>query len=306
MTMTANATLVLSKGELYFNQFAEGTFVGEGEMYLGNTPGFSVASSFEELKRYTSYGGQQIELEGIKTREVQTADITTDNMVLENLALWFGGTVDDTGQEAVGTITETFTVKRGRWYQLGTSFDQFGVRHVEPDIAFTKGGSPLAVDGNLTLDRVEGRFLVNTDAVNLADGDTISVSFQWRQSFSRDVRPSANEITGSLRYISKNPFGPDVSYFFPYVRIKANGEIDLKGEQWQEVSLDVEIRKLNPLTPFFFTKMTSGPLLTDDEQAIIELGPMSLDEFPYWEDQLDQIINVFMPAANYGQVITYP
>lgn len=306
MTTTSNATLVIGRGELYFDRFAKGTLKGEGELYLGNTPGFTVSSTVEEVERFTSYGGQQLQIDSLITRELHRADITTDNISMENLALWFGGTPDKSGQEAIGFITETMQVKKGRWYQLGTTVEPFGVRHIEPDITFQQNGGALDVGTNLIVDRVEGRFFVMDEAVNIVDGDSISTTFQWRESFSIDLVPSGSEVVGALRYISKNPVGPAISYFFPYVRLRASSQIDFKADDWQDFSFDVDVRRLNALTKFFYVKQLAGPQLTEDEQAIIELGPMSLDDFPYWEDQLDQIINTFIPAADYGQVITYP
>lgn len=306
MTTTSNATLVIGRGELYFDRFTLGTLKGEGELYLGNTPGFTISRSVEEVKRFTSYGGQQIQIDSLITREIHSADLTTDNISMENMALWFGSEADNTGQVAIGDITETMQVIKGRWYQLGTTVEPFGVRHIEPDFVFTRNGGALVLDTNIILDRVEGRFFVLDEAADIVNGDTIGVTFQWRQSSSVDVVDGAKEVVGSLRYISKNPVGPVISYLFPYVRMLPTSQLDLKADDWQEISFDVDIRKLNAVTNFVYVKRLAGALLTDDEQAIIDRGPMSLDAFPYWEDQLDQIINTFMPAADYGQVITYP
>lgn len=306
MTTASNATLVIGRGELYFDRFAAGTMKGEGELYLGNTPGFTVSRTVEEVERFTSFGGQQIQIDSLITREVHSANVTTDNISMENISIWFGSEPNNTGQIAIGDTTEVIKVRKGRWYQLGSSVEPFGVRHVEPDIVFIRNGAPLDVESNLILDRVEGRFYVMDESTAIANGDDLSITFQWRQSSSVEVIDTPKEVVGALRYISKNAVGPAISYFFPYVRLKPRSEIDLKGDTWQEISFSVEIRKLNPLTNFIYVRMLAGPLLTEDEQAIIDRGPMSLNEFPYWEDQLDQIINTFMPAADYGQVITYP
>ncbi|NSZ63479.1 hypothetical protein G6L16_009015 [Agrobacterium tumefaciens] len=306
MTTTSNATLVIGRGELYFDRFAAGTLKGEGELYLGNTPGFTVSRTVEEVERFTSYGGQQIQIDSLITSEVHSADITTDNMSMENIALWFGSEPDKTGQIAIGDITEIIKVKKGRWYQLGTTVEPFGVRHIEPDAVFLLNGNSFDVESNLIVDRTEGRFYVMDESDAIADNDILSITFQWRQSPTVDVVDSAKEVVGSLRYISRNPVGPAVSYFFPYVRMKPASQIDLKGDGWQKFSFEVEIRKLNAATNFLYVKQTAGPLLTQDEQAIVDLGPISLDEFPFYEDLLDQIVNVSMPDADYGQVIAYP
>lgn len=306
MTTTSNATLVIGRGELYFDRFATGTLKGEGEVYFGNTPGFTVSRTVEEVERFTSYGGQQIKTGSLITREVHTADITTDNLSMENVALWFGSEPDATGQIAIGMFNETIKVRKGRWYQLGTTIEPFGVRHVEPDIEFTIDGVPVEKLTNFLIDRVEGRFYVLDEAPDVDNADNLSVTFQWRTSASVDAVESAKEVVGALRYISKNPVGPSTSYFFPYVRITPASEIDFKTDTWQKFSFEVEIRKLNAATNFLYVKQTAGPLLTQDEQAIVDLGPISLDEFPFYEDLLDQIINVSMPDADYGQAIGYP
>lgn len=303
MTKTSNATLVLGRGELYFNRFTAGAFVGEGERHLGNTPGFTISRDVEEIERFTSYGGQQIQIGSLITREVQSASITTDNIDMNNVAMWFGNEADTTGQEAIGSITEEIVVRKGCWYQLGTSVEPIGVRHVEPDVAFSIGGTVISLSGNLDLDRTEGRFFVLEDAVSIGNGDTLSIAFQWRQSDSVTVSEVSTEVVGSLRYIAKNPIGDNISYLFPYIRIKPSSEIDMKADGWQEISFDVDIRRLNALTKYVYVRKDAGPLMTDDEISITELGPMALDDFPYFEDLLDQIINVFIPAADYGQVI---
>ncbi|QXV73584.1 hypothetical protein [Rhizobium phage RHph_X2_30] len=300
MTTTENATLVIGRGELYFDRFLPGTLTGEGELYFGNTPGFSLSRTVEEIARFTSYGGQQIEVGGLVTREVHSADITTDNLSMANLALWFGSEEDKTGQLAIGTITESFTVKRGRWYQLGNSQHPFGVRHVEPDIVFKKGVTPVSLTGNIVLNLEEGRFFVLMGAPAIFDGDTLSVDFQWRQSQTTETSTDSPELVGALRYISKNPIGPRHSYFFPYVRIAPTGQIDLKGDTWQELSFEVDIRKISPTAEYFYTIELAPAGYTDDEQAIIDFGPISLEVFPYWDDQLDIIINTDIPAADYG------
>lgn len=299
--------LVIGRGELYFGRFLPGTTQSEGELYLGNTPGFTVSRDVEEIERFTSYGGQQVKLESHVVRESNSANITTDHASMENLALWFGGAVDDDGQAAVGFRTETFVVKPGRYYQLGTSYEPFGVRHVEPDLTFKLNGTAFtALEGNITLQRAEGRFYVMPDAPDIDDADEIEVTFQWRNSLSSNAEPVSQEVVGCLRYISTNPLGSRKNYFFPCVRIRPSGGMDLKGDQFQQLMFSADIRRLNPTTNFFYVLETARPELTEDEIAIIELGPITLEAFPPLEDPLDQIINVFIPDADYGAPITFP
>jgi hypothetical protein len=227
-------------------------------------------------------------------------------MDIENLALWFGGEADYSGQIADGYITEIFTVKRGRYYQLGLTQEPYGARHIEPDYTFEThpAGTSIDIGSNLTLDRTEGRFYVLPDAADLADGSQIEVTFQYRTSHSRSIKEPGNTISGSLRFISRSDNGK--SYFFPFVKLEPSGSMDLKGDQWQQSVFTVEILKLKPSVEYFYALDPSLPEYTSDEQAIIDLSGVTLDEFPYWDDQLDEIVNIFLPAADLGQVITYP
>lgn len=306
MAPVNQTNLVIGRGELYFGQFAPGTMQSEGELYLGNTPGFSVTRTYEQVERSTSYGGQQIQQESYITRERHSANLTTDNISMDNLALWFGGTSNDAGQLGLADVVETLTVKRGRHYQLGTSYEPFGARHIEPDITFTKGGVPLAVAGNLVLRREDGRFYVSPDAIDIVDDDEITAHFQWRSSKSKLTEPKPAEVIGSLRFISQNPHGPRKNYFFPYVRLQPSGAIDLKSDQWQQFIFDVEIRRLNPAIAFFYVIEVGGATYTADEQAIVDLFGASIDDFPAREDLLNTILNLNIPAADYGAPLTLP
>jgi hypothetical protein len=305
VTTTSNATLVLSRGELYFSRFIDDTFVGEGELYLGNTPGFSLSRTVETVERMHSLKGQLVPGESIVTREVHTADITTDNINPENIALWFGSDVDRSGQAPEGMVSESITAKRGRYYQLGLSKNPIGVRYVEPSIKFWIGGTEIPVAGNLLLDRIEGRFFVLEDAENVTDGTALTVTFEWRRSFSIQVAPEPKQIRGSLRFVPKNAFGPGSLLYFPYVTITAKGEIDFKASEWMEFDFAVEIKKVSPSTPYFYALQTAPAEYTADELSIIEIGKISLYDFPYYENLFDTIINTSIPDADYGQVITF-
>jgi hypothetical protein len=236
-------------------------------------------------------------------QENYSANVMTDNIAMENVAMWMGTASPIAGpQEATNFITETFAVRPGRHYQLGKTHVPYGVRHVEPDIQFFLGstatGSPIDIPSNFELRRVEGRFYVD-GAEDITAGTIITVRFQWRTSPSRAISAGAKEIRGALRFVAINPVGASKSYYFPYVRMRARGQIDLKGDQWQQMSFDVEVRKLNRRAAYFYALEAAPPLLTEDERAIVELGPLDIDRFPFFEDRLNQIINVDLPDAHF-------
>jgi len=298
---TGNAILVVPRGEVYFDRFADETLVGEGELYLGNTPGFTIERTFEETKRYSSYGGQIVERDAIVTQEKNVADIETDNISMDNISLWFGGTVSDAGQAAVGLVTESFQIRRGRWYQLGSTINTAGVRYVEPDITFSVDSGPITnVAANLIVNRGDGRIFVLEDAADLIDGQELTVEFQWRAAEGSFVIPSGQEVVGALRFIATNQIGPKISYLFPYVRLKPKGSIDLKVDNFLALEFDVDIRKKFGTSEFFYVTAIGDATYNAEELYIINVGLLTLEAFMTYEDLFNSIINDFMPAANYG------
>lgn len=296
MSVTSNASLVIGRGSLYFSKFLPGTTVGEGELYLGNTPGFSVMRDVVQTDRYTSFGGQKMLRDSVITQEKLAASLTTDNVSVENLALWFAGEIDETGQFAAGEIDENVTIKRGRWFQLGLSISPVGVRHVHTQIKFFDGLVEIPVENNFILELEDGRFFVSKDAANVLDGQNVRVRFEWRRSRSSIITPSPMEILGSLRFIASNPVGEDTSYFFPHVSLSATGEIDLKADAWQRFSWKVDVRKLTPNSQFVYIVREAISGNTVDEDSIIEFSGIDLNDFAGWEDQLDVVVNTDMPA----------
>ncbi len=291
--------IVLGRGLVYFDRFLEGSLIGEGERYIGNTTGFAIRRELDEIERQVSIKGVISKRDDLITREKITGDFVTDNISIDNASTWFGSRVEEIGQSPIGFITETFTIKRGRYYQLGRSYNPVGTRHVE-GVTFSVNGNPLPIVGELTLDKVEGRFLVLSDAATLNDGDVIDVTFEWRASpAARSWGNEAIEVEGALRFISTNPVGPRKNYFFPHVTIKPSGEANLKSDEWQQLAFAFEAKRISPRHAQMYATNIGEATYTDDELAIIELSGVSLDEFPFWDDQLNIIINTSIPSRNY-------
>lgn len=303
---TSNAILVLPRGELYFDRFAAGTLVGEGEMYLGNTPGFSLSRSFEETKRYRSYGGQVLERDAIVTQDRHTGEIETDNISVDNMGLWFGGAVTKPPQISIGMYSETFTVNRGRFFQIGLTIIPFvGIRHLyHVGIVVRKGATVVPEAGNYSIDLERARIFVEASAPNIANGDSITIDFEWRESEPTQVVPSGKEVVGALRFISTNPFGPEISYYFPSVRLKAKGDIELKRDDFLSLNFDIDVRRKTPAAEFFYVTQHAAAGLTRDENAIISDGGISLTRFPFFEDVLDETTNHGLFWATLGATET--
>ncbi|PZR89733.1 MAG: hypothetical protein DI537_20230 [Stutzerimonas stutzeri] len=291
--------IVLGRGMIYFDRFVPGTNAGEGERYIGNSTAFTIRRSLETVERLKSVRGQLVRRDELPTREVLNGSFTTDILTIENVSDWFGGGPVVVGREPSGEITETFIIKLGRYIQLGTFDTPIGVRNVDY-LTFSHDGSPIPAANNIVIDKAEGRILIRDDAADLSDGDELVVDYQWRSSPQTTVFENNPEpVEGSLRFIATNPVGPRKNYFFPKVAIAPSGEASLKGDEWQQLSFTFESTLINPRLKQMYVIETAPGEFTEDELAIINLGGISLEEFPYWEDQLDIIVNTTMPSRGY-------
>lgn len=244
---------VIGKGRLFFDQFAEGTFAGSGELYLGNTPELSKSADSETLDHFDADEGLNVKDESVTTSSTMTLTFSTDNISADNLALWFAGPQNAlTITNATGE-TDTFEgIKLGRFYQLGVNTTTpSGARNIT-NVAIEKdpGGTPTAVVAlnNWEADLENGRIYIEPDAADLIDGDDIEVTYDISAGSRTVIIGRGDEIRGALRFISNNPVGGQRNYFYPYVKLTSNGDYALKGDEWQVMSFNVEVLKKDSTT----------------------------------------------------------
>lgn len=288
--------IVLGRGDLYFDRFEPGTNLRRGEMYLGNTLNFTYRKDVDTEDRFTSYGGQKVQVEGAITREKHSGNFVTDHIDIDNVALWFGSDYQSTSYAAEGQVSESFVATLGRFYQLGMSYIPIGARYLE-NVSAKIGSTSISLNGNFEVDKIAGRIKIREDAVDIVEGQTFTIFFEWRAQTIQVVTQSKVEQFGALRFIASNPKGPKKNYFFPMVRLSSRGDVDLKDENdWQKLEFEFEARRLNPATDYVYVDEFLQSLLTADELAIVELSGVDLDDFPQWEDELDVLVNTTIPS----------
>lgn len=299
MAQSSPLNIVLGRGALFFDRFLPGTMTGEGERYIGNTTAFSIRRDIQIVERLRSIRGRIVKRDELPTRELLQGAFTTDEISSENVSAWFGGGEIIIGQEPVSETIETFQVKVGRFYQLGRAHSPIGLRNVD-FVTFSIGGVVIDQAPNIQLDKSEGRFQIIPGAPDVEDLAELSVAYQTRSAptairFSNE----AHSLEGSLRFIATNPIGPKKNYFFPRVSITSDGQASLKGDEWQQLTFSFESVPLNSGTAQMYISESAPGIYTSDELAIIEDAGLTLETFPYWEDQLDEIINGIMPYRGY-------
>ena len=235
---------VVGRGELYFDQFAPGTTNTTGERYLGNTPEFSTTSDTEELEHFDSDHGLNEKDDSVTLSNSRSGTFTTDNINADNIALFFMGASAQVTQTAQTGLSETVKVHQGRYYQLGTSdSNPAGYRHVN-NVVVKKGAATVDAADNYEVDLDLGRIYIEVDAAGIDDGDDLIFEYDLKASSMTQIISGNSQIEGALRFVSFNPKGEPMDYYWPRVKLSPNGDFALKsGDNWQTIPFNVEFLK---------------------------------------------------------------
>lgn len=244
----------VGRGELYFDQFAPGTTNTTGERYLGNTPEFNTTSETEDLEHFDSDHGLNEKDDSVTLSNARSGSFVTDNINPDNIALFFMGAAAAVTQTALTGETETITVKRGRYYQLGVSEDNpAGLRHLD-NVVVTAAAATVTAAGNFELDLDLGRIYIEVDAADITDATELSFTYDVKASSLTQIISGNQQIEGALRFVSFNPKGEPFDYYYPRVKIAPNGDFALKsGDEWQTIPFNVEFLKKGLLETVYIT-----------------------------------------------------
>jgi len=236
------SNLVLGRGEIYFDRFAAGTENKTGERYLGATPAFSVSGETQELEHFSSERGLRVKDESVTLQIDFTGALTLEDINQDNLALFFFGAAENATISAAVGEQDDLTVKQGLYYQLGTTAAKpEGVENVTNVVVTGTGGTPTYVaDTDYTVDLTLGRVYIMPGA-GIADDAAVEITYDVAAQTQERVSSGASLVSGALRFISYNGVGTNRNFYMPKVTLRPNGEFALKGEEWQNFGLNVEI-----------------------------------------------------------------
>lgn len=240
-----NKQYTLGKGKVFFDAFLSNTTTKTGERYLGNTPSFNLTTESENLDHFDSDEGIRTKDDSVTLEVNRSGSFVTDNIDPDNVALFFLAQSSVVAQGAQVGATSTFPELVGdRYYQLGvTASNPSGDREVS-NVAIPGG----VLNTDFTVDATLGRvYIVAGGALDGDDNVTITYDRAAR-SRRKIITSSSATVDGAMRFIAYNPKGTNLDYYMPKVKISPNGEFELKGESWQELSFNVEINKLNDTT----------------------------------------------------------
>lgn len=243
--------LVLGRGRLYFERFAPGTRIPTGaERYLGSTQTVTVNQSETNLDHYSMEGGRKVKDRSVALSNDSGGAFTTDDISVENVALWYLGEaavqVIASGTGLMSTYTDA---KHDTYFQLGVSpATPQGARNVT-GVTAAIGVTPVTASGNYEVDLELGRVYIIPGAPGITNG-TADVVFTYGQSAGSEtlIVPNGEQIHGALRYIADNSEGDNDDRYWPYVKLAADGDHALKGDDWQNMGFTFEVLKRDAST----------------------------------------------------------
>jgi hypothetical protein len=232
--------LTLGRGELWFDRFDD--LARRGERYIGNTPEFSLSVEIDTIEHFNSDRGFKDKDESAVRSMNWNGSFITDNISVDNMSFFFSGKGQNFSTGAVASGTDVITrVVKGLTYQIGTSItNPSGVRKLT-SAALTKGLTPMVVDVDYTIDLEMGRFTLKNASSVVSNGDAVNIAYVAPAQSRSQVISGREPVSGALRYIAMNPVGSKLDYYMPYVKITPNGDFALKGDDWQQISFNVEV-----------------------------------------------------------------
>jgi hypothetical protein len=245
----ANKQYTLGRGRIYFDAFLSNSKTKTGERYFGNTSAFSLTIESQTLDHFDSDSGIRVKDDSVLLELNRTGSFTTDNIDPENVALFLLGTSSVLAQASGSVVDEAIAnVKPDRYYQIGaTTVLPAGVRDVSA-VTVKVGATTKTLGTDYTVDLTLARVYIVPGGTILADDD-ILVSYTKTAKSRVQIITAANAtIDGALRFEATNPKGTLLDYYFPYVRLSPNGEYALKGDEWQQISFNLDVQKLDDTT----------------------------------------------------------
>lgn len=226
-----------------------------GEMYVGNSPGFTLNVESTALDHFSSDGGIN-ELDASVTLSVnRSGSLTLDDISPENMAMFFLGQKIAVVQSAVAVVGEEIDgVLPGLFYQIGiTSTNPQGVRGIG-SVVVTNDATPTPttydVDDDYEIDPVTGRIYVVPGGAILA-GTNLRVNYTPVASTRDRIISGSQPVKGRLRYVEDNPAGENRTFLLPWMEISPNGDFDLKGDTWRQMVFNLKPMKRGSMAAIY-------------------------------------------------------
>lgn len=246
--LPATKNIVVGAGYIYFDEFdANGN--PQGERYLAETPGFSLAIASETLEDYTSDGATAEKHVDVPTRTVRDSKLTLKDMSLENFALFVIGTVSTITTTAGAVTADPINggqgVKQGHWYQVGVdaATRPTGVRDIT-GLVIKEGATPQTLTTDYIAHLETGRIYI-VPGGGIADGTILTADFnEQNRSWSQVASNDLGAKKGALRYVAGNTTGENRDVYLTSTVLKPDGEVQFKSRDTvQQMGFSLSVQK---------------------------------------------------------------
>lgn len=239
----------LGRGKVHIARFLDGTTTPDGFFYIGNTPELNLTIEATNLDHYSSDEGIREKDDSVPLEVNRSGSLITDNIDPKNVALFFFGDASVVTQAPVAAAPEVIEgIKLGYGYKLGSTPSNpagvFGIDSVGLAAEITPAATALVLGTDYTVDLDAGIVTFLATSVTLTEGDDVEITYAVRGSTRDRVISGSEPVECALMYVTKNPKGTDCVYYMPYCKITPNGDYALKGDEWQQIPLSLEILKL--------------------------------------------------------------
>lgn len=222
-------------GKLYVAPFLPGTeILAGGELYLGNTPSITVASTYSDLPHYSADEKERLLDDHYTLQTDRNLTFTCDHISMVNWGIMLGNPPIDETTTAATAVAETIaSVVFDRYYQLGTTaLTPDGVGEVS-NVVVMDGVASVTAAGNFEVDLDHGRIYILPAPVGIIAGDDLDVTYDAILQTRTLVVESGLPVEGALRYIADNRRGTNKDLYWPHVKLQPSGDFNLKSETWQ-------------------------------------------------------------------------
>lgn len=236
----------LGRGEVHFALFKPGTQDADGFRYIGNTPELNLTIESENLDHFSSDRGIREKDESVSLETNRTGSLITDHISPANIALFFFGSSEVISQASAAGLEYVIRgAKAGMSYQIGATAQNPSGAAGLSGVTVKVGATALVADTDYEIDLDTGFLTFSSTLAALANPATATATVEYSlRAMSRTQVISGSEpVEGSIRYKSFNPKGDRIDYYLPWVKLSPNGDYALKGDEWQQIPLTIEVLK---------------------------------------------------------------
>lgn len=250
--MFPDKNYTIGRGKLFFDD-------GTGQRYIGNTPELNLSSESETLDHFDSDNGIKQKDDTVDLSLTRNGSFITDHISPENLAMFLLGSADVLTTTAATALTQTVAnVVPGLRYQLGASAaNPAGVRGAT-NVVVKVGATTMVLDTDYTYDAATGG-IVPIEGGAIVEGDDLDITYDTViGSRNRVISSSTTVIEGALLYVSNNPRGEKFDYYWPKVKMRPDGDYNLKSDEWQQIGFNFEALKKDDITEVVYVNGRVG------------------------------------------------